>query len=382
MTSRSWSITPATTCGRPPPPTRRGSRSSTTSPRKCGRGAEARGDPPVRSGVLRRARRSGHLRRTPVARSATAPLPSCGAAGARARSRPPRAGPVPREPRAGGEAAVAAFPRRGAGRPGGAAEHAGGRGGNPPCSIPRPRELSDLPGGSVAGVRGRRRWAVQVGHDHARGGARRSPHGDRVPVEPRFLCPGDPAAPRPVRGTREPDRGTRSVPRVSAGRGDSTRARRRGAAVARFRKRGCAPAARGSGAGARAAGSPRRGRAGRGARGGAGGVKLPPPPRWGGPWLPPVGAALVRLLAATWRYRVRGWEHVEAARERRRPIVYVLWHSRILPLLYHRRGEGVALLVSRHRDGGYLAELSERWGYRVVRGSSRRGRGVGGRGGG
>ena len=101
--------------------------------------------------------------------------------------------------------------------------------------------------------------------------------------------------------------------------------------------------------------------------------------RWADPWLPPVGAALVRLLAATWRYRVRGWEHVIAARERRRPIVYVLWHSRILPLLYHRRGEGVALLVSRHRDGGYLAALSERWGYRVVRGSSRRGRG--GRGG-
>jgi len=81
----------------------------------------------------------------------------------------------------------------------------------------------------------------------------------------------------------------------------------------------------------------------------------------------------VRVLAATWRYRVHGWEHVAAARRARQPIVYILWHSRILPLLYHRRGEGIALLISRHRDGGYLAELSERWGYRVVRGSSRRG---------
>jgi len=84
-------------------------------------------------------------------------------------------------------------------------------------------------------------------------------------------------------------------------------------------------------------------------------------------------AALVRLLAATWRYRVEGWEHVAAARASGRPVIYVLWHSRILPLLYHRRDEGVALLISRHRDGGYLAELSERWGYRVVRGSSQRG---------
>lgn len=90
-----------------------------------------------------------------------------------------------------------------------------------------------------------------------------------------------------------------------------------------------------------------------------------------------LAAALVRGLATTWRYRVHGWEHVVSARASGRPLLYVLWHSRILPLLYHRRGEGMALLISRHRDGGYLAELSERWGYTVVRGSSRRGGEVG-----
>ena len=95
--------------------------------------------------------------------------------------------------------------------------------------------------------------------------------------------------------------------------------------------------------------------------------------QWAEPAATGTVAALLRALAATWRYRVRGWEHVTTARAARRPIVYVLWHSRILPLLYHRRGEGLALLISRHRDGGYLATLSERWGYRVVRGSSRRG---------
>ncbi len=90
-----------------------------------------------------------------------------------------------------------------------------------------------------------------------------------------------------------------------------------------------------------------------------------------------LAAAAIRLLAGTWRYRVRGWEHVVAARATGRPIIYVLWHSRILPLLYHRRDEGMALLISRHRDGGYLAQLSGRWGYHVVRGSSRHGGDVG-----
>src|SRR5207244_11628936 len=90
-----------------------------------------------------------------------------------------------------------------------------------------------------------------------------------------------------------------------------------------------------------------------------------------------VAAGPVRLLAATWRYRIHGWDHVAAARATGRPVIYILWHSRILPLLYHRRDEGMALLISRHRDGGYLAELSGRWGYRVVRGSSKRGGDVG-----
>lgn len=96
-----------------------------------------------------------------------------------------------------------------------------------------------------------------------------------------------------------------------------------------------------------------------------------------GPIVTALAASAVGLLAATWRFRIQGWEHVVAARATGRPVIYILWHSRILPLLFHRRDEGVALLISRHRDGGYLAELSGRWGYRVVRGSSRRGGEVG-----
>jgi lysophospholipid acyltransferase (LPLAT)-like uncharacterized protein len=57
--------------------------------------------------------------------------------------------------------------------------------------------------------------------------------------------------------------------------------------------------------------------------------------------------------------------------------VFVLWHSRILPLLFHHRREEVVLLISRHRDGEYLANLAERWGYRSVRGSTKRGGEVG-----
>ena len=99
--------------------------------------------------------------------------------------------------------------------------------------------------------------------------------------------------------------------------------------------------------------------------------------RWAEPIATRIGSLLVRALAATWRYRVTGYEHVRALRESRRPFVFVLWHSRILPLLYLHRGEDIVMLISRHRDGGYLADLGARWGYRSVRGSTRRGGEVG-----
>jgi len=77
-----------------------------------------------------------------------------------------------------------------------------------------------------------------------------------------------------------------------------------------------------------------------------------------------LGAAgcTVRLLAATWRYRVEGWEHVAAAsRERAGHVIYVLWHrSYSFRCCTHRRDEGVALLISRIATGATWRAV-ERW---------------------
>lgn len=87
----------------------------------------------------------------------------------------------------------------------------------------------------------------------------------------------------------------------------------------------------------------------------------------------PVLALLFRMLGATWRVQVDGAEHLHGLRELRRPFVFALWHRTLLPLLWWHRNEGVTLLISEHDDGGYLADVALRWGYRTVRGSSTRG---------
>lgn len=99
--------------------------------------------------------------------------------------------------------------------------------------------------------------------------------------------------------------------------------------------------------------------------------------RWAEPLLVGVGMPLVGLLARTWRYRRHGWQHPHALYDAKRPFIFALWHSRILPLLYLHRDEAMVLLISRHRDGGHLAALAQRWGYQFVRGSTKRGGEVG-----
>ena len=91
-------------------------------------------------------------------------------------------------------------------------------------------------------------------------------------------------------------------------------------------------------------------------------------------WTIRVGWWLIRLLGLTWRIRVvNGERTVGAMRAARQPIVFALWHGDMLPLLYHHRNEGVAVLISEHRDGELIAQIAERLGFRTVRGSTTRG---------
>src|SRR2546429_5696551 len=151
------------------------------------------------------------------------------------------------------------------------------------------------------------------------------------------VCSSDLGAPR---GSGEPDRGAGGESRAAPGRGDPGRPGECRAAVARSRQRRRPTPAGGTGPRATAAGAAGRGRPRGRARPGAGGVRL----GRAEPLVTALVAGLVRLLAATWRYRVQGGGHVTAARAGGPPGVYVLWHSRILPLPFHRRKERPALL--------------------------------------
>ncbi len=81
------------------------------------------------------------------------------------------------------------------------------------------------------------------------------------------------------------------------------------------------------------------------------------------------GSWAVRLLAATLRLR-RDERTVEPLLAAGAPVIYVVWHSRLLLLPYLYRRRGLWALVSRSEDGAMVADLVRRFGFVTVRGSS------------
>lgn len=86
-----------------------------------------------------------------------------------------------------------------------------------------------------------------------------------------------------------------------------------------------------------------------------------------------LGGGMLRVLALTWRVSRRGESALAGLRAARAPVVIVLWHGELLPILWAHRDEGISVLISTHADGEIIARICQSLGCRTVRGSSSRG---------
>jgi lysophospholipid acyltransferase (LPLAT)-like uncharacterized protein len=87
---------------------------------------------------------------------------------------------------------------------------------------------------------------------------------------------------------------------------------------------------------------------------------------------PALGALALRALARTLRVS-RHEASVAALWAARRPVIYVVWHGRLLLLPYLYGHRGCHVLASRSRDGELIARWARRFGLEPVRGSSSHG---------
>ncbi|MCP5103340.1 MAG: lysophospholipid acyltransferase family protein [bacterium] len=82
---------------------------------------------------------------------------------------------------------------------------------------------------------------------------------------------------------------------------------------------------------------------------------------------------LILSIIKTCKFKVTGFEHVEKAREQKKPIIYVYWHRHIFVTIYRFRNSGARPLISLSEDGEIVAQIALEFGMNPVRGSSSKG---------
>jgi lysophospholipid acyltransferase (LPLAT)-like uncharacterized protein len=82
---------------------------------------------------------------------------------------------------------------------------------------------------------------------------------------------------------------------------------------------------------------------------------------------------LICFLVKTNRREVIGWEAVEKTIESGKPTIIAFWHGRLLPMpLMLNRVDNTAVIISRHSDGEFIANVAKKFKAKTIRGSSNR----------
>ena len=87
-------------------------------------------------------------------------------------------------------------------------------------------------------------------------------------------------------------------------------------------------------------------------------------------WL---GYTLARAIGRTVRLYVEGWEQIDRHLHEGTGAVMVSWHGRTLLPANYMRQRGIWALISLSRDGEVQAEIFQRFGFNILRGSTNRG---------
>jgi len=82
---------------------------------------------------------------------------------------------------------------------------------------------------------------------------------------------------------------------------------------------------------------------------------------------------VIRLLYATLRIEMLGSEVIPSFTGRGEGFVGICWHGRLLLIPFLYPGKRAHILISAHRDGEIIARVVERFGFSLVRGSSKKG---------
>ncbi len=86
-----------------------------------------------------------------------------------------------------------------------------------------------------------------------------------------------------------------------------------------------------------------------------------------------LGSIVIRILFSTMSIKEIPDGYSQNLERQGKHAIYAFWHAHILLPAYVGKHRNVKVLISQHRDGEYIAQVVQRLGYSVARGSTTRG---------
>lgn len=86
-----------------------------------------------------------------------------------------------------------------------------------------------------------------------------------------------------------------------------------------------------------------------------------------------LGSLIIRILFGTLRIREIPEGYSLNLEHQGKYAIYAFWHAHMLLPAYVGRNRNIKVLISQHRDGEYIAQIVQKLGYGVARGSTTRG---------
>ena len=90
--------------------------------------------------------------------------------------------------------------------------------------------------------------------------------------------------------------------------------------------------------------------------------------------IPLIGRWIIQILFFLNKVTIKGEENLLKLIQSGDPVMLCVWHGRLLfPSWYIRHHTTLHIISSRHADSEILAHILRHWGYRLIRGSTKKG---------
>ena len=84
-----------------------------------------------------------------------------------------------------------------------------------------------------------------------------------------------------------------------------------------------------------------------------------------------LSSTILKLEYGLNRISVRGRENYLYSIKRGMPVIIAVWHGHLLSILHDLRKEHVHAVAGTHKDADLISEIASRWGWNMIRGSSK-----------